>query len=181
MTLFSSKKEKQLWLLVLLVVLTIFSTLLFGQPLLEIFGNQNVQAALFLLGMLLTAGFIFYNGFKSNSSSKMIGVFLGLLAVYLLLFLRLGLAERTHLMEYSVLAVFIYQALSERHKNGFKVIKPAFLATGITCLIGVLDEFMQLFIPNRVFDLNDIIFNCLAALAAIISTLSLEMLRNKMK
>ena len=181
MILFKSKREKRLWLVTMLVVAAIFSTLLLGQPLQQLFSNQNFQAALFWLGMFLTAFLIIYHGLKSKSGNYIIGVYIGLFAVYIMLFLRLGLAERSHLIEYSVLAIFMHQALIERYKNDPKSFKPAFFAAAISCTIGVLDETIQLFIPDRVFDTNDILFNCLAVLGAIGSSMCLQWARNKIK
>ena len=181
MTLFTSKLEKLLWLLAILVFVVIFSTLFIGSPLLDLLSNQNIQAAIFLIGMILISALIFYHGLKSTSLNNMTGVYIGLIAVYLMLFLRLGLSERTHLMEYSVLAIFIYQALKERLKNSDKPIKPALLAVVIACLIGALDEIIQFFVPDRVFDLNDIFFNCFAVLSAIGLILFLRWSRKKIK
>lgn len=181
MTLFTSKLEKLLWLLAVLVFVVIFSTLFIGSPLLNLLSNQNIQAAIFFMGMILISALVLYHGLKSTSLSNMTGVYMGLIAVYLMLFLRLGLPERTHLMEYSVLAIFIYQALNERFKNSDKQIKPALWAMVITFLIGTLDETIQFFVPDRVFDLNDIFFNCFAACSAIGMILFLRWARKKIK
>ena len=181
MTLFTSKLEKLLWLVATLVLVVIFLTLFIGSPLLDLLSNQNIQGAIFLMGMILIAALIFYHGLKSTSLNKMTGVYIGLIAVYLMLFLRLGLPERTHLIEYSVLAIFIYQALNERIKNSKTSIKPALLAAVIACLIGVIDELIQLFIPERVFDFEDILFNCFAVVAAIGSSVFLQWARTKRK
>ncbi|MGI9530186.1 VanZ family protein [Lutimonas sp.] len=181
MGLFHSNKEKHLWFLALLVVAVIFSSLFLGLPFLELLANQNIQAALFVAGMLLTAILIIYDGTRNKAGNKLFGVYLGLVAVYLMLFLRLGLAERSHLIEYSVLAIFVFRALTERYKNNSKPLKSALLAFLITCIIGGIDEMLQLFLPNRVFDTEDIIFNCFAALAAISSSLFLRWARKKFK
>ncbi|MDN3641449.1 VanZ family protein [Lutimonas halocynthiae] len=181
MTLFTSKLEKLLWLLAILVFVVIFSTLFIGSPLLNLLSNQNIQAAIFLMGMILISALILYHGLKPTTINNMTGVYIGLVAVYLMLFLRLGLSERTHLMEYSVLSIFIYQALSERLKNSDKPFKPALFAILITCLIGTLDEIIQFFVPERVFDLNDIFFNCFAALSSIGMILFLKWVHKKIK
>ena len=76
-------------------------------------------------------------------------------------------AERSHLIGYDVVAVFIFEALTERAKNGRRVPAPARLAIVLTSLIGALDETAQLFLPSRVFDWKDILFNSLAAIMAV--------------
>ena len=67
------------------------------------------------------------------------------------------MAERTHLFEYGIVAVLIYQALSERAGNGRRVRAPALLALVATILLGWLDEGLQALIPNRVYDNFDVV------------------------
>ena len=67
------------------------------------------------------------------------------------------------------MAVFIYEALTERASQGRRVPIPALFAIGATSLVGVIDEFIQLFLPSRHFDWNDILFNFLASLMAVVA------------
>ena len=55
-------------------------------------------------------------------------------------------------MEYGVVAVFVYEALTERASRGRRVPVPALLAALATSLLGVLDECIQAFLPSRVLD-----------------------------
>lgn len=181
MSLFTSSREKKLWLWVLVVIAAIFSTLFIGQPLFKLLANQNLQAAYFLLGMALVGATIIVHGLKTKSSKFEISLWLGLAGVYTMLFLRLGLPERSHLMEYSVLAVFIHKAISERINQGKRIPFPAFLSFLITFLIGVMDECLQIFLPNRVFDPEDIVFNGMAAAMAIGASSLLSWGRRKWK
>ena len=103
----------------------------------------------------------------------------GIVAVYLMLFLRLGLPERTHLMEYGVLAIFIHMALTERNHQGGSVPRPAVLAWIAAFLIGVIDETLQLFLPARVFDSEDILFNGIAVSMAIGGSTTLAWARRR--
>ena len=96
-------------------------------------------------------------------------------------FWRLGLAERSHLIEYSVLAIFIHKALLERIQNGEKVPLTALTAFGLTVLIGAIDEGNQYFLPSRVFDVEDIMFNSLAAFMAIGGSSLLMWIRQRVK
>ena len=80
---------------------------------------------------------------------------------------RLGFAERGHLFEYSILAIFIHKALIERTEQGIKIANPALFAFLTAFVIAALDEFIQLFLPRRVFDPIDILFNGFVALMAI--------------
>lgn len=179
MSLFKSSREKRLWLYVGLVLMAIFSTLVFGYPLLEIFGNQNIQAAIFMLGMLLIGLTIVLSGLKTQRDKMEIVVWLGFVAVYLLLFLRMGLAERSHMIEYSVLAIFMHKAFIERLGQERKKLFIGVLAFIVTFMVGILDECIQIFLPDRVFDPIDILFNGLVALLAIGGSIILQWIRNK--
>lgn len=177
---FTSYREKQYWQYAGVVLAVIISTLLFGHPLLGIFGSQNLQAAIFATGMLLTGGTILMYGIKNRPGKMELVVWLGFAAVFLMFFLRLGLPERSHVMEYSILAIFIHLALLERTRQGKKVPVPALLAFAVSFFIGVLDEGLQLFIPDRVFDFNDILFNGLVTAFAIGAGMVLRWIRRRM-
>lgn len=179
MSLFTSPREKRLWMLVLLITGTIFSTLFIGRPLQQLLSNQDVQAVFFLLGLLLVSATVLLNGLKAPISKTEITIWVGLLAVYLMLFLRLGLTERSHLIEYSVLAIFVHLALIERLANNRTGLWIALVAFIISTGIGVVDELAQIFLPNRVFDSEDIVFNTSAVLMAIGSSLLLQRLRQR--
>lgn len=181
MALFTSSREKQLWLYVVIVVGAIFSTLILGRPFVEILGNQNIQAVIFLLAMLLVATTIIVHGLKRRPGKAEFSIWLGLTAVYMMVFLRLGLPERSHLIEYSVLAIFIHNALSERINHTNRVPLPGLVAFFATFIIGVIDESIQLLLPERVFDPIDILFNGSAALMAIGSVIALQWVGRKFK
>jgi len=63
-------------------------------------------------------------------------------------------AERIHLIEYGILPFFIYRPLS--HKTKLQIYTSIFI---IGFVVGVFDEFIQYIIPNRFFDLRDILMN----------------------
>ncbi len=163
MFVFTSKKEKRLWILVSIIFLTIFSTLFTGHPLAELFADQNHRAIFFLIGMALVAIAIFMHATSNNTGKWELGLIVGIVAVYTMFFLRLGMAERSHIIEYSVLAILIHMALMERGIFNHSKIKTALLAFVITFLIGLFDECVQVLIPSRVFDYYDVTFNAMAA------------------
>ena len=147
------------WVLALLVVAGISISLFVAPFIGEIMQNQDFQAVLFLSGMILVGVAIVVKGFKFKPGGFDLAAGLGVVAVYLMVFLRLGLAERSHLIEYSVLALFIFSALEERKQNA-RHIPFAWLITFIVAFsIGILDEVVQIFLPDRVFDWEDIVFN----------------------
>jgi len=81
--------------------------------------------------------------------------------------------ERTHLIEYGIVAALIHQALLERVRNGRHVPAPAALSVAVTALLGALDEIIQALLPSRVFDVRDIGFNALAGFMVIAARLAL--------
>jgi len=71
---------------------------------------------------------------------------------YLMVLIRMALAERSYLIEYGVVASFIYEALKERAARGGRVPVPAVLTVLATGVVGVLDEGIQLLLPSCHFD-----------------------------
>lgn len=167
-SLFASNRERRLWIWTLIVVVAIYSTLGLAQTLAAALGEGPVGAGLFMLGCLLVLATIVTQGLTRSPSRTEVGVALGVAAAYLFVFVRMTIpAERTHLIEYGVVAVFIYEALTERESQGRRVPVPMLFAVLATSLIGALDECIQLLLPNRVFGWRDILFNVLAAVMAV--------------
>ncbi|NNF33390.1 MAG: VanZ family protein [Saprospiraceae bacterium] len=165
---FVSKKERRYWVFSSLVTVAILSTTLFiERPFQRLLVDQNVQFWIFLTGMLLTGTTIIYYALKTKRNKYEVVVWIGMAAVVLMLFFRLGAPERSHIMEFSVLAIFFHLALHERSEHRKFMIHPALLAFLLTVAIGVIDEGIQYFLPDRVYDTNDIIFNVIAAGGAV--------------
>lgn len=179
MSFFTSDRERRLWAWTLAVVVAIYSTLGLARTLAGILRDHGLIADAVLLSMILIGAAIVMQGLKRRPGGAEIGVALGGAAVYLLMFLRMTASpeERTHLMEYTVVALLIYEALTERASNGRRVPVPALLAIGATALLGVLDEVIQAVLPSRVFDPLDMLFNVLAAVMAILASVALRWAR----
>ena len=107
--------------------------------------------------------------------------FSGSLQSMYMFFFRLGAPERSHLIEYSVLAVLLHKAFTERFKLGKKIIRPALFALSVGILLGAMDESVQLLLPHRYFDPEDIVFNSLAVAMAIGTSLLLHWLHRRLK
>jgi hypothetical protein len=180
MSVFLSKREKRLWLLVLLVVIAIYATLGLSPILAGFLRDRGLISDGFWLGLALIGLTILAHGLRTRPGGYEIATWLGIAGVYLLVFLRMNIPEeRSHLIEYSVVAIFILEALRERVKQGGNVYRPPLLAIALTTLIGLLDECIQFFLPGRVYDLFDISFNFLAALMAVTGSLVLAWARKK--
>ena len=173
MSLFASARERRLWLWTLVVVVTIFATLGLTGALAEELRDRGLSTAGFALAMLLVGVTVLTQGLRTRPRGLEIAVALGVAVVYLMVLVRMALEERTHLIEYGVVAVLILEALRERSSHGRRVPLPALLAILATALIGTLDECIQAFIPSRVFDVQDIVFNTLAAVMAVATSLAL--------
>ena len=172
-TLFASDRERRLWKWTACLVAGIYATLGIASTLAEFLYNQGLSAILFLTCMLMVGLTILMQGLRARPRGIEIGVLLGIAVVYFMVLFRLAIPERSHLIEYSVVAVFIFEALQERRSHGRKVPLPAVLTIIVTTLVGAVDEYIQLVLPSRTFEWTDMLFNFLAALMA---TLSMVML-----
>lgn len=173
---FSSKRERRLWTWVGVVVATIYSTLGLA-PRLVGKVDQDVLALAFLACLILVGVTILTQGLRVWPRGIEIGVVVGIATVYILLGVRMAIPERSHLIEYGVLAVLVYEAISERVSHGRRVPLPGVCALLITSLVGVVDECIQAVLPSRVFGWQDIVFNFLAALFAVVGMAILRRVR----
>ena len=155
------------------LVLSIYATLGLASTLSAKLNNQNLAAIVFLSAMALVGLTVLTQGLKVRPGGVEIGVGLGVAVVYLMVFLRLTIPERSHLIEYGVVAVFVYEALTERARGDRWVPIPALFAILITSVVGAIDECIQLFLPSRHFDWTDILFNFLASLMAVVALVTL--------
>ena len=178
---FKNTVEKRYWLYATIVYLLILVSLVLGTPFQKWLWGQDVQAVLFLLGMLLTGITIIVFGLKLRPKSPELILWLGFATIGVMLIFRLGAPERSHLMEYGILAIFIYKAFAERLGVEKSFLVVGMLAFLTTSFLGILDEGIQYFVPQRVFDPEDILFNMLAAFMAVAGSLILHWVRRKLK
>ena len=118
MTLFSSRRERRLWLWVLAVMVAIYATLGLAQTLAETLrerGLLDISIGLFLLCMFLVAATILTQALKVRPGGAEVAVIIGVATAYLLVFTRMTVpTERSHLIEYGVVGILIFEALTER-------------------------------------------------------------------
>ncbi len=177
---FSSAREKRLWAWTLAVVVAIYSTLGLARTLVDKLGSDFVSVWLFLLGCILVLATVITQGLRVRPSGTEIGVALGVAAAYLLIVVRMAVpTERSHLVEYGIVAVFVHEALLERASQGRRVPVPSLLAIGIASLVGAVDQGIQWFLPSRVMDPVDILFNVLAAVMAVGASVALRWARRR--
>lgn len=157
-----------------LVTTAIFASLFMGKPLQEYLRDQNVQAVFFLTGMLLAALAVLFHGLNVRPDKRELAIWFGIAAVYVMFVFRLGAPERSHMIEYSILAILIHKYLLTPPSYSQSLTKTALLAITISSLIGVLDECIQIFLPHRVFDYYDIVFNIMVSTMAVITSMVLH-------
>ena len=178
-SLFTSDRERRLWLWALVVVVTIYATLSPAQELAAALRERNLLRVTSGAVLLLVAVVIAVHWAKTRPGRREIGVGIGVVAVYLTLLIRLPVPEaRSHLFEYGLVAMLIYHALAERRRNGRRVPVPAVLAAVATALLGWIDEGIQAFLPNRVYDLVDVGLNAIFGLVAILASVVMGWARN---
>ena len=176
---FTSRREKRLWLATLLIISAIYSTAVLARPISQFLREKQLLTPLYIFCLLLICLAILTQGFFRRPGKLDIGLAMGIIAVYLLVGIRMEIPEeRTHLAEYSILAIFVYAAIKERMRVGKKPLLQAGMAIVLTSILGCIDECIQWFLPNRVFDLRDVAFNMLAAALAIGAILGITWLHD---
>ena len=171
---FSSARERRLWGWTLAVVVAIYATLGLATTLAGALRDRGLLGAAFGLGMFLVGATIVSLALKTWPSRAEIGILLGVVTTYFMVFLRMAIPEeRSHLIEYGIVAAFIFAALRERVSQGRYVPAPALIAIVATTTVGAVDEGIQIFLPNRVFDPQDILFNALAGVMAVTASAAL--------
>ena len=171
---FTSHLERRLWGWALAAIIAIYSTLGPARVLADGLREQNLLevAILGVLALILIGVLIGWA--KKRPGWREIGVGLGVAVAFLMIGVRIeSWEERTHLIEYGIVAAIIHQALLERSRKGRLVWSPAALAVILTTFFGTLDEVIQAFIPARVFDPLDIFFNFFAGFMVIAARLAL--------
>ncbi len=180
MDFFSSHRERRLWYWALAVILVIYLTLGLARSLSGMLRDHGLLGVFFGAGMLLIAAAVILQALRVRPGGMEIGIGLGIAAAYMFVLLRMAIPEeRSHLIEYSVVALLIYEALKERKSQGRNVPMPALLAILGTGLAGTLDEYIQWLLPNRFFDWRDILFNFLAGVMAVTARAALGWARDK--
>ena len=131
-------------------------------------GSLGLLGVAFAAAFLVTIAAVLGIGLGSRPRAAELWIGVGTVAAYVMLVVRMGVAplERTHLFEYGLVAVLVYEALTERRGAGCRVPAPAVLAVVITAGLGWIDEAIQAALPGRVYDLRDVGVNALAAVIA---------------
>lgn len=170
----SSDRERRLWLWTGAAVLAIYSTIGVARTVSDALRDRNLLRVTLAFMLVLVLGPAAWRWVKSRPDWREIGALLGVVFAYWMVWIRTtGWEERTHLLEYGVVAALIHMALLERRSNGHDVAVPAALALAATATLGLLDEIVQAVLPDRYFDPRDVFFNFVAAFMVIAARLAL--------
>ena len=165
---FTSQLERRYWTWAAVVMVAILATL---GPAASVAAWLRARGALrgtMILTVLATVAVLAVPWVRRRPGRTEIGATMGILAVCLTTLVRAPVPEaRSHLFEYALVAMLIYGALRERHRNGARVPVPALMAFVATVLLGWGDELLQIAVPGRTYDLVDVGFNTVAAAAGI--------------
>ena len=122
---FSSSRERRLWIWALVVAVAIYSTADLARMLADLLresGLLELTAQMFNVGLLLVGAMILVQGLRKRSRGVEVGFALGIAAIAIIGFARgMSAAERSHLVEYTVLALSVHEALLERKDRGRRV------------------------------------------------------------
>lgn len=130
MTLCTSRRERRLWGWTVTVLVVIYSTLGLARPLTGYLRYRRLLDGLVVLGLLLVGATILTQGLLMRPLGAGVSVVLGIMAACNLIFTRsiASAEEHTHLIECGLVDVFIYEALTERTRQGHCVPVPGLLA-----------------------------------------------------
>ncbi len=164
------------WLSVAIYLLAIFALTPFLPQLVEFVAELlRVPVELFTIWLrniiiagliLFLTAFMIYEGRYKQQSTY---VALGIIFVWgAILVNNFGApAEATHLLEYGGLAVLLFYKFRRRYVKIRSA--PLYLAAAIlTLAVGILDELYQGWLPNRYYDLNDIITNASSGILGLV-------------
>ena len=163
----ASRRECWLWGSAALVGLLILVTIPIATDVFALLEERDLVDSTFGVAFIVACLALLVLAVVRRPGWREVGVVLGIVAVVVALVARLSLpAERTHLFEYAVLGALIYLALLERSLHRM-VRRPALVAVAVTVAVGVLDEVVQIIVPDRVFDWRDVAFNAVAAVLGV--------------
>ena len=153
------------WTWVVLWILVIYATIPLARRLVASVDNQFGREVFLYLCLLPFAyvGFVAWRSLRSRQPSR--SAYLCLLSV--LLAFAFGIyqlrdipEEALHVVQYALLSLLFYRALSHRLRD-YTIFPLAVIATG---MVGIVDEYVQWVVPDRYYDVADIRINFFAGL-----------------
>lgn len=186
----TSSKEKRLWARAVACVLAIYCSTPVVRPVANYLRDRNLLRLAVATSFALAVVWIFRVLLRERLGRREV-LALGCVGlIYVVVLSRLPLPEeRIHYLEYGILAGLIYSALLQRRfhqlevsekewdEQRFRELGPALAAIGFNALLGWVDEGIQAMIPDRHYDLRDIMMNTLAGTIAVFAMVVLRQAR----
>lgn len=157
------KTELRDWLFVVIIVAIIYATLPIARGLANRIEGAGYGKVLYIgpaviIGLVLFIAMILI--FKKPIPYRLVRV-LGMIIVaslygLFLKYLEKIPIERIHLLEYGILAIFAQRAFENRVKD---LLDSYLYAAFLTAIVGLYDELIQGFLPDRVCDSRDVLTN----------------------
>ena len=152
--------KNRLWVLIVVYVLFIYVSLPFFPAFISTLRGFISKELLNLLSLAMSISFFLLLSvwiYKKKYKAKQFLLIISPLLILTYLSLSLDVwVERIHFIEYAVLGLLISRAVNVRTLHG--IISTCCLII----LIGVVDEIIQWFLPNRVGDMRDVFMNAAA-------------------
>ena len=176
------------WLKVLIWTILIFISLPFIRIPAEWLRNHNllIQTIYFAYFIFIIAiSYIIVVKEKEQRIIVWISIFMILLVLLQLSKFMIVPEEKIHFLQYGILGYFLFKAILHSIINSRKiysfntsVIVSGFLALIFCSFIGFLDEIIQYYLPSRVYDIRDIIWNSIGGLFGILIILLIKLNQN---
>ena len=163
-------------LLVLLVLICIYGSIFIGKRYTSLLYKQETQAILFGSGLILISFASLFYAWSDRKRVWKLSAVLALLGVFIFFVFRWGAPERSHLMEYAALALFFHGYIKDKYPR-LSAIKSLLLTLLFCAVAGLVDELLQLLVPYRHFDWEDVVFNAMASCIGLASYIILRLLR----
>ncbi len=148
-------------LMMLCILLTLPTTPMLWRSARKIFGSGIDHVGYVVLFVVVLAAGIYISRLRPGSRRFRLFMLLvfGSVYLYLIKYQCKYPAERLHLVEYGLLAYLIYAALRLDFSGRAAYALSFALASGF----GLVDELIQYVLPNRVFEMRDVMTNVFAA------------------
>jgi hypothetical protein len=166
------------WILITAEIIIIYSTLYIVRIINDYLRERGLLTPTIYILIVICIGLLVFYLVKRKVPLGSILLFLPVLILYGILFFRIeNIAEKIHLIEYGLLGFMLTSALHDKTDRA----RSALLAFIIATAVGFVDEVIQYFLPNRIFDVRDILFNSGSGLFGIAAYVILNWIRIKGK
>jgi VanZ family protein len=163
-----STRERWLWIAAGTLLLLIYGSTYYVRILLDRLSERGWLGSSVMAVFAVTVAVLLVVLVRARPGPLEMGLLAVAAVVYLMLLTRMELPqERIHFVQYGVFSGLVYAALKDRWQGRrpgslFSVRSAELWAVVLTAAAGWLDEGIQYLVPNRYYDLRDVVFNAIA-------------------